>query len=881
MRILRDRREVQYIILRTILTIVKKHPRIFQPYLSDFYIKASDPIFNRLLKLDILTLLCSTTSNSSNSSGGGGGGSNIYNILKELQIYMKHNNIKFVCHTIYAIGRICDYDSRHNSDPNVSNNITSKISIMCIQGLFNMVLYTKSEEIQQACIITLRYIIQQYYCHTANNTTTATTKSNNNNNNSNNEVVSKVIMQLIKLLIISMLHDISLQDNESAETQNNDEEGQTGEPSKNQHYGNLVIPVHSSLARSNIIWLISEYHSIISNTTNNTTTTNINTTNNITNIIPDIMRIFALRFIHEEYNTKIQILNCILKVSLYTNYEDNQHIQCIMTYILELSRYDNNTDLRDRSRALTALMGLVPSVEGATGEGEKGGGGSGSGGTQGGGGGGGQGEGPQGVDEEALRQLGVHTKAILINTKPPPIASLTTTTTTTGSAERFRFGSLSSMLGDTVPSHSSLPSWHTGVVDITLREPVKPATPGDSTESFSQWNAIKSGTSGGVGGSMGDGKVGRRHEKGFYDERSTSSSSSSEASDSDSDSEEEESSSGSDEDEESEEEESDEGSVASDEEEDSSESEEDEENEESDSSSDDSDVPPPPRQATTASVVANNQSQARGPIRRLQPTTAPSKQTKQAISTSPLDIFSGPVTDVLIPMSQPSPTSPLIAQDLLTVGHTLSTTHHAHHTHTHMHTLHSPSPLPLQQPQQIPPQSLSSIQTIQAYTPATYNPQQPTQPLSTSSRMMITTSNPPLSSAYSTNNTLYPNTNPPMYNTAPPPTLPPTPSPLFTPPDEEILSEPKIILKPDLTGGLTISLIYRLYTQSTSYIGAHCIYLIIHNQSDRPFRRVRVSFPVDIRATKVEEVAVLLPLQQVVVPVELVLNTYVGKSVDF
>ena len=860
MRILRDRREVQYVILHTILTIVKKHPRIFQPYLSDFYIKASDPIFNRLLKLDILALLCSTTSNSSNSSGGGGGGSNIYNILKELQIYMKHNNIKFVCHTIYSIGRICDYDSRHNSDSSSSNNSTSKISIMCIQGLFNMVLYTKSEDIQEACIVTLRYIIQQYYSNTTNNTTTATTtKSNNNSNNNDNQVVSKVIMQLIKLLILSMLHDISLQDNESAETRNNDEEGQTGETSKNQQYGNLLIPVHSSLARSNIIWLISEYHNIISyTTTNNTTNNNSSSTanNNINNMIPDIMRIFALRFIHEEYNTKIQILNCILKISLYTNYEDNQHIQCIMTYILELSRYDNNTDLRDRSRALTALMGLVPSVEGATGEGEKGGGGSGT-----------QGSGQQGIDEEALRQLGVHTKAILINTKPPPIASLTTTTSTAtaGGAERFRFGSLSSMLGYTVPSHSSLPSWHTGPVDTTLREPVKPATPADSTESFSQWNAIKSGT-----GGMGDGKVGRRHEKGFYDERSTSSSSSSsDASNSDSDEEDESSSDDDEDDEEEEEEEEEEGGSEGEESDASDDEEEGEEDigeggedEESDGSSDESDVPPPSRQPARASVVANNQSQTRGPIRRLQPNTAPSKQTKQATSTSQLDIFAGP-TDVLIPMSQPS--SPLIAQDLLNTGHTLLPTHHHHHTHTH--APHSPPP-PVQQ--QLPP-NLSSIQTTQAYTPAPYNPQQPIQPISTSSRMMIHNTNPPPSAAYTTSNNIYPNTNPPPYNT--------TPSPLFTPPEEEVLSEPKIILKPDLTGGLTISLIYRLYTQSTAYIGAHCIYLIIHNQSDRPFRRVKVGFPADLRATRVEEVVVLLPLQQVVVPVELVLNTYVGKSV--
>ena len=34
-----------------------------------------------------------------------------------------------------------------------------------------------------------------------------------------------------------------------------------------------------------------------------------------------------------------------------------------MTYVLEMSRYDMDTDLRDRARFMTAMMGLAPSSE--------------------------------------------------------------------------------------------------------------------------------------------------------------------------------------------------------------------------------------------------------------------------------------------------------------------------------------------------------------------------------------------------------------------------------------------------------------------------------------------------------------------------------------
>jgi hypothetical protein len=55
---------------------------------------------------------------------------------------------------------------------------------------------------------------------------------------------------------------------------------------------------------------------------------------------------------------------------------------------------------------------------------------------------------------------------------------------------------------------------------------------------------------------------------------------------------------------------------------------------------------------------------------------------------------------------------------------------------------------------------------------------------------------------------------------------------------EENLSEPKIILKPELGGGLAVSLVFRYGVQGVAYMGAHCAYLIIKNTKDFPIRYV-------------------------------------------
>lgn len=54
-RIHRDRREIQHVVLSSIKELVNECPSAFMPFLSDFFVKALDPSFTRRIKLDILT----------------------------------------------------------------------------------------------------------------------------------------------------------------------------------------------------------------------------------------------------------------------------------------------------------------------------------------------------------------------------------------------------------------------------------------------------------------------------------------------------------------------------------------------------------------------------------------------------------------------------------------------------------------------------------------------------------------------------------------------------------------------------------------------------------------------------------------------------------
>ena len=61
------------------------------------------------------------------------------------------------------------------------------------------------------------------------------------------------------------------------------------------------------------------------------------------------------------------------------------------------------------------------------------------------------------------------------------------------------------------------------------------------------------------------------------------------------------------------------------------------------------------------------------------------------------------------------------------------------------------------------------------------------------------------------------------------------------PPEE--LSEPKVLLRPDLGGGLSVSLIFRFGVLASTYNGASAVYLVLKNCADQPLRCVLLGTP--------------------------------------
>lgn len=332
--------------------MARDKPQMFRSFLSDFFVKATDPSFNRLLKLEILTSLCCKE--------------NIQTILRELQIYIKDPSPEFVCRTVRAIGRVVD------ADPTVAN--------VCMEGVMHLLLCTKLPNIINECCIVLRQLLQQHM---------------------ESATSAKILKQLVKLLII----------------ENGIEEPQ---------------------ARSNIVWLVGEFHQPL------------------VKVAPDILRILATGYIEESTDTKMQILNLAVKVAL--QFPDNERVQSLMTYILEMSRYDVDTDLRDRSRFMTALMGLAPASEDMN----------------------------ITFDEESLAVLADKAKGIMLAPKLPPV-------TLFGSVDmegitHFTIGSLSSVVGHFAPGYEALPNWPLHQPDPSVRDALRVSEENSSSNALDTMN---------------------------------------------------------------------------------------------------------------------------------------------------------------------------------------------------------------------------------------------------------------------------------------------------------------------------------------------------------------------------------------------------------
>nr|XP_018900756.1 PREDICTED: AP-3 complex subunit beta-2 isoform X1 [Bemisia tabaci] len=106
-----------------------------------------------------------------------------------------------------------------------------------------------------------------------------------------------------------------------------------------RHMAKLTDTITVPHALASILWLLGEYSPLVPT------------------IGPDVLRKMAKNFVNEEDIVKLQVLN--LAVKLYLTNPSQTALLC--QYVLTLARYDQNYDIRDRSRFLRQF--LFPNTE--------------------------------------------------------------------------------------------------------------------------------------------------------------------------------------------------------------------------------------------------------------------------------------------------------------------------------------------------------------------------------------------------------------------------------------------------------------------------------------------------------------------------------------
>lgn len=168
------------------------------------------------------------------------------------------------------------------------------------------------------------------------------------------------------------------------------------------HMAKLVDTITVPMARASILWLLGEY------------------CERVPKVAPDVLRKMAKIFGSEEDIVKLQILNLAAKLFI-TN---PKQTKLLGQYVLNLAKYDQSYDVRDRARFLRQL--LIPSDTGG--------------------------------------HLSKHVKKIFLASKPPPIIQ-----SVFKDRQGFQVGSLSHMMNLKANGYQELPQFPEVAPDPSVR----------------------------------------------------------------------------------------------------------------------------------------------------------------------------------------------------------------------------------------------------------------------------------------------------------------------------------------------------------------------------------------------------------------------------
>ncbi|XP_038640191.1 AP-3 complex subunit beta-2 isoform X2 [Scyliorhinus canicula] len=169
-----------------------------------------------------------------------------------------------------------------------------------------------------------------------------------------------------------------------------------------RHMAKLIDNIMVPMARASILWLIGEY------------------CEHVPKIAPDVLRKMAKSFTNEEDIVKLQIINLAAKLYL-TN---SKQTKLLTQYVLNLAKYDQNYDIRDRARFIRQLI----------------------------------------VPTEKSGVLSKYAKKLFLAQKPAPVLE-----SSFKDRDHFQLGSLSHLLNSKAGGYQELPNWPDSAPDPAVR----------------------------------------------------------------------------------------------------------------------------------------------------------------------------------------------------------------------------------------------------------------------------------------------------------------------------------------------------------------------------------------------------------------------------
>uniref|UniRef100_A0A8C5BX98 AP-3 complex subunit beta n=1 Tax=Gadus morhua TaxID=8049 RepID=A0A8C5BX98_GADMO len=241
-----------------------------------------------------------------------------------------------------------------------------------------------------------------------------------------------------------------------------------------KHMAKLTDNIQVPMARASILWLIGEY------------------CEHVPKIAPDVLRKMAKTFTNEEDIVKLQIINLAAKLYL-TN---SKQTKLLTQYVLNLAKYDQNYDIRDRARFIRQLI----------------------------------------VPTDKCGALSKYAKKLILALKPAPILE-----SPFKDRDHFQLGSLSHLLNTKAGGYQELPDWPQDAPDPSVRNvEVKESVRAVGTVTYRDPEMRAAGGGGGGGRMEGRPKSDSASSSASGSEQSGSGSEESEESEERSDSDEEE-----------------------------------------------------------------------------------------------------------------------------------------------------------------------------------------------------------------------------------------------------------------------------------------------------------------------------------------------------